>query len=127
MSSDEVVERQRQGYRPRDFYERDPELRDAIDAVASGTFSPNDQGLFAPVVGSLLDSDPFMVLADYAAYAASQREVENLWRAPERWTRASILNVARSGRFSSDRAVREYCDRIWKVTAVNVSPNVAIR
>jgi starch phosphorylase len=71
--------------------------------------------MFAPMVENLRAADPFLVLADYAAYVACQEQVSNGWRDAERWTRMSILNTARSGRFSSDRAIREYCDEIWNV------------
>jgi len=109
------------GYRPRDFVERDAELREVLDAVAAGTFSRGDRGLFAPLVEGLLDHDPFLVLADFRAYAEAQRAVERAWSAGERWTRMSIRNTARSGRFSSDRAIGEYAREVWRVSPVPVS------
>ncbi len=121
MTADEVEVCWRRGYHPRELYDRDAELRGAIDAIADGTFSPGEPNLFVPIVRSLLDHDPFLVLADYSAYASCQREVEAAWRNAEDWTRMSILNVARVGGFSSDRAIREYCDRIWKAGPVSVS------
>jgi starch phosphorylase len=88
--------------------------------IASGAFSPGDRGLFAPFVEDLLHRDPFLVLADFRAYADCQRLVHEAWRSPTRWVRSSILNTARSGRFSSDRAIREYATEIWRLPPVHV-------
>ena len=104
------------GYRPRDCYERNGELREVLDFVASGALSPGDAQLFRPLVDNLLSADPFLVLADYDAYAACQARVSEAWRDTEAWTRMSILNAARMGRFSSDRSIRDYCERVWNVT-----------
>jgi len=90
-------------------------LKGVVDALAAGDFSNGDPDLFAPIVQSLLAYDPFMVAADFAAYWEAQRAVERLWREPARWWRASILNTAHAGYFSSDRAVREYAREIWQV------------
>jgi starch phosphorylase len=92
-----------------------PALGRAIERIASGEFSPQEPAQFRPLVDSLLHEDRYLVLADYASYAARQEEVEQAYRDPERWTRMSILNAARCGSFSSDRSIREYCDLIWKV------------
>jgi len=103
------------GYRPRDFYERDEDLRGAIDLINSGLFSHGDRSLFRPITDNLLNSDPFMVCADFRDYCACQARVAQVWGNPEQWTRMSILNVARCGYFSSDRAIREYAEDIWNV------------
>ena len=95
-------------------------MRAVIDAIANGAFSNGDRELFKPIVDNLLGSDPYMLLADYRSYVECQEEVARVWRDPERWTRASILNVARMGRFSSDRAIREYCRDIWHVSPVPI-------
>jgi starch phosphorylase len=117
----EGVQRLRaEGYRPEERYETDAELRDALDALGSGVFSGGDREVFRPVVENLVHHDPFLVLADYRAYVDAQAAVEEAWRHEEGWTRASILNVARSGRFSSDRAIREYCREIWNVEPLPV-------
>ncbi len=108
------------GYHPGEHYGADPELRAALDAVASGEFSEGDGEVFRPIVENLLHHDPFLVLADYRSYVDAQGEVEAAWRDPDRWTRASILNTARSGRFSSDRSIGEYCRDIWHVKPVPV-------
>jgi starch phosphorylase len=104
------------GYRPLDFYERDTDLRRAIDLIASGHFSPDNRDLFRPLTGNLLDSDPFMVCADFRDYVDCQARVSELCQHSRHWSRMSILNVARCGRFSSDRAVREYSEDIWRVS-----------
>ena len=91
------------------------QLKGVVDALAAGEFSGGDPDLFLPIVQSLLAYDSFMVAADFAAYWEAQRAVERLWRDPARWWRASILNSAHAGYFSSDRAVREYAQEIWQV------------
>lgn len=106
------------GYRPRSHYERDHGLRAVIDRLASGAYTRGDRPY--AVVESLLDHDPFLVLADYQSYLAAQTEVERAWADPERWTVMSILNVARSGWFSSDRSIRDYLRRVWHAEPVDV-------
>jgi starch phosphorylase len=106
------------GYHPHEYLERDAELREAIDVIASGHFSRGDASVFRPLVDNLRYSDPFLVLADYASYMECQQRVSAAWQDADRWTRMSILNTARSGKFSSDRAIREYCDEIWHVPPV---------
>ena len=103
-------------YRPRDHYDRDAELRAAIDAIAAGTFG----GVGQDVAGSLLGRDEYLTLADYRAYVDSQEEVEQAWQDRDRWTRMSVLNTARSGFFSSDRTVRDYLAGIWHADPVPV-------
>ncbi|MDD3180751.1 MAG: glycogen/starch/alpha-glucan phosphorylase [Opitutaceae bacterium] len=120
LTAEEVAARKARGYRPRDIYNGNAELRAAIDLISLGAFSGGDKGLFAPVINSLLDRDDYMLLADYASYIESQDRVSLAYQAPEEWTRMSILNVARMGKFSSDRAIREYCRDIWHVAPVPV-------
>ena len=108
------------GYRPRDVYEQDEALRAAIDAINSGLFSHGDQGLFRPLTDNLLNADPFLVCADFRDYVECQARVDLTRRDTEQWLRMSILNVARAGRFSSDRAIREYCEDIWNATPLPV-------
>jgi starch phosphorylase len=117
----EQVAARRADYRPSDEL-ADPELARVIELVASGEFSPGDRTLYAPLVDDLLHRDRFLVLADFRAYADCQRTVEALWRTPAAWLRSSILNTARAGRFSSDRAIREYARTIWNVPAVPSRP-----
>jgi starch phosphorylase len=115
LRAEEVAAWRSRGYRPWEIYESDSRLRAALDSVASGVFSGGDTALFRPLVDNLLHSDPYFVLADFAPYYDCQRQVSNAFSDPERWTRMSILNSARIGRFSSDRSIREYCERIWRV------------
>ena len=107
-------------YEPRACYEADSDLRAAVDAVADGLFSAGDKGRFRPLLSSLLQHDEYFVMADFAAYKACQQGVDRVWKDTEAWTRMSILNTARCGRFSSDRAVSEYCADIWRVEPVQV-------
>jgi starch phosphorylase len=109
------------GYRPREIYQADDELRGVIDLVNSGLFSHGDVDLFRPLTDKLLDSDPFLVCADFRDYADTQARVGVAYRDRENWSRMSIVNVARCGRFSSDRAIREYCRDIWEVSHLPVS------
>ncbi len=102
-------------YHPRDIYEKNQVVREALDLIASGAFSNGDRKLFAPLVENLRESDPFLVLADFQSYLEAQTRVSELWHDQEAWTRCSILNVARMGKFSSDRSIREYAETIWKV------------
>jgi len=109
------------GYDPRSVVAGDDELREALDAVASGEFSGGDRELFRPVVDALLRRDEYLVLADFRSYVDCQARAGQAFRDRMAWTRMSVRNVARCGRFSSDRAIREYCDRIWDVRPVPVS------
>ncbi|MFN8093400.1 MAG: glycogen/starch/alpha-glucan phosphorylase [Vicinamibacteria bacterium] len=115
LTVEEVAALRARGYRPRDHYERDEELRSALDRIGSGFYSNGDASLFRPLVDSLLNDDPFLLLADFRAYVDAQDAVSRAWRDEEHWTRMSILNVARMGRFSSDRSIRDYCRLIWDV------------
>lgn len=115
LTAGQVDDVKSRGYRPHDCYGHNPELREVLDFIASGALAGGDENLFRPLVENLLWHDPFLVLADYQAYVEAQDQVGRLWREPQAWTRKSILNVARIGRFSSDRAVREYCRHVWRV------------
>jgi starch phosphorylase len=120
LTASEAANLTRAGYRPMDVIDRDSDLRQTIDLVASGHFSNGDATVFEPLVRNLRYSDPFLVLADYGSYVACQEQVSAAWQDVERWTRMSILNTARGGKFSSDRAVREYCDDTWHVASAPV-------
>ena len=121
LTAEEVYAHKAQGYRPWELAEQNPQLKEALDLLGAGHFSRGYPGLFAPLLTSLLGRDEFMLLADYASYLESQQAVSRAYRDPERWTRMAILNVARMGKFSSDRAIREYCTEIWRVTPVPVA------
>jgi starch phosphorylase len=106
------------GYRPREIYESNPDLREALDLISSGFFSRGDRDMFRPLIESLLTRDDYMLLADYQAYVDCQQQVADAYGHRQEWTRKSILNAARVGRFSSDRSIRDYCRDIWHVTAL---------
>jgi starch phosphorylase len=115
LTAEEVLDLKAKGYAPRSLYESNAGLREAIDQIRSGLFSQGNRDLFAPLVDNLLNHDPFLLLADYQSYVDCQDQVSAVYRDQERWVRMSILNVARMGKFSSDRSIREYCEKIWMV------------
>ena len=118
LTAKEVYDLKVKGYHPETYYESNVELREAIDLVRSGFFSGGDTNLFKPLVDSLLYHDEYLAFADYPSYLESQEQVSQAYRDQERWTRMSILNVARMGKFSSDRSIREYSEKIWKVEPI---------
>jgi glycogen phosphorylase len=118
LTAQEVQDQLRRGYRPRDHSEQNPELRAVLDLIHGGFFDPEHPELFRPLVQSLLEHDPYFLLADFASYAECQQRVEQAFVDKERWTRMAILNVARMGKFSSDRTIREYAEQIWKAQSV---------
>ncbi|WP_455379025.1 glycogen/starch/alpha-glucan phosphorylase, partial [Petrachloros mirabilis] len=120
LTADEAERVKRDGYRPADYVAGNAELRAALELIGSGRFSRGHAEVFRPLVENLTQSDPFLVLADYAAYVACQERVSAAWQDTDNWTRMSILNTARSGKFSSDRAIAEYCEEIWNVRPVPV-------
>jgi starch phosphorylase len=121
LTAEEAVRIKGSGYRPEDSLSANPELAEAMRLIEMGHFTHGDAQVFRPLVDNLYRYDPYLVLADYASYVACQDKVSAAWRDAERWTRMAILNTARSGKFSSDRAIREYCDEIWQVAPVTVS------
>jgi starch phosphorylase len=121
LTAAEVATLKREGYQPEEPMETNPELRAVLDLIANGYFSHGDRDVFRPIVDNLRYADPFLVLADYAVYVACQEEVSRAWNDAERWTRMSICNSACSGKFSSDRAIAEYCDELWNVPPVHIT------
>jgi glycogen phosphorylase len=115
LRAEEVEERRRAGLQASSAIASSPALAEAIEAIESGVFSPDDVNRFAPLMNALRHSDHYMVTADFDAYCATQRSVERLWLSTFDWTRASMLNIARMAWFSSDRTVGEYAQDIWKV------------
>jgi len=116
----EIETLRKSGYRPWELLEELPELQEVLHLVEQGHFSNGDTELFRPLVDNLRGQDPFFVFADFAAYLDAQDEVSSAWGNRQHWNRMSLLNSARMGYFSSDRSVREYCDGIWKASAVPV-------
>ena len=109
------------GYQPYDYYFHNPELKQAIDMIGNGSFSPHDHNLFKPIVDTLLGCDSYLLLADYASYIACQDEVDALYQQPREWARTSILNTAAMGKFSSDRTIAEYAREIWDIKPEKIS------
>jgi starch phosphorylase len=119
LTADQVNATRAAGYDPARYYESDAELKHVLDMIASDCFCADEPGLFVPVFDSLLHqgvtSDHYLILADYRSYITAQEAVNRLYLDPEEWTKRSILNTARMGKFSSDRAVLDYAADIWKV------------
>jgi starch phosphorylase len=121
LSAEEVYSVKARGYRPMDYYNANQGLRDVIDLIRSGYFSRGDTELFRPLIDGLMHQDPYLLLADFQSYVECQERVAEAYRDEERWTRMSILNTARSGKFSSDRTIREYCADIWHVKSMPIN------
>ncbi len=121
LTASEVQALKDGGYHSRSYYDSNPQLREVIDQIRSGHFSRGDTELFKPLVDNLLDQDPFLLLADYQSYIECQDQVSSAYRDEERWVRMSILNAAGMGKFSSDRSIREYCEKIWNIKPVTDS------
>jgi starch phosphorylase len=122
-TTEEVARIKREGYSPMQYYHANPELRAVIDLIRDGFFSRGNGGLFLPLVENLLHHDPYLLLADFESYVNTQMEIDNAYADREHWSRMSILNAARSGKFSSDRSILEYCSDIWRVNPVSISQN----
>jgi starch phosphorylase len=113
---DEIEDVRSEGYNPQEIYESDEELKQVINQIHEGYFSPDNPELFHPITNALLNQgDYFMVLADYRKYVEKQEEVEANYRDEFDWNRKAIINVANMGHFSSDRSIKDYCERIWDV------------
>ncbi len=125
LTADQAAALRQGGYSPLAYYGNDAELKAAVDAVASGTYSGGDREAFEPVIASLLNRDEYMVFADYRPYVNCHDRAGAAWTDQDRWTRMSILNAARSGFFSSDRTVRDYCRDIWHAEPVPTAPDTA--
>jgi starch phosphorylase len=121
LTESEVESVKAGGYRPADYIDSNDELRAVLDLIAGETFSHGDTEVFKPLVDNLRYDDPFLVCADFASYLAAHERVAEAWLDKDEWTKMSILNTARSGKFSSDRAIAEYCDDIWNVWPLTVT------
>lgn len=115
LTAAQVEESKRNGYNPHFIYDHNDELHEVINTINSGCFSKGDRNLFKHITDNLLWHDPFMLMADYPLYVACQDLVSKTWKNTSEWNRMAIINVARMGKFSSDRSIREYCEKIWKV------------
>jgi glycogen phosphorylase len=120
LTAQEVSDTKAAGYNPMDYYNSNADLKGVIDRLASGFFAHGDAGLFRPIVDNLMYQDPYLLFADYQSYIDCQDRVGKAYQDQENWTRMSILNSARMGKFSSDRSIQEYCDEIWQIKPVTV-------
>ncbi len=120
LTADEVLEQKQAGYVAREYYRNNELLRSVIDLIGSGFFSHGDKELFRPLLDSLMYEDRYMLFADFQSYCDCQQQVDTAFKDRDRWLRKSILTVARMARFSSDRAIHEYCRNIWQVEPVEV-------
>jgi starch phosphorylase len=119
LTAPEISDLKQPGYNPRSYYDKSPQLREVLDGLRDGRFSNGNPDLFAPLVNELLNYDRYCVLADFDAYAAAQQEAGRAYADTSRWGTMSLLNTARSGKFSSDRTIRQYCEDIWKLPVGN--------
>jgi starch phosphorylase len=120
LTAEQVMERRRHGFRGREIYEADPEVKEVLDLIGCGFFSPEDRALFQPLIDSLLNEDRYLVLADFRAYSDAQQKLVEAYRDVDGWSKMSLRNVARVGRFSSDRTIRQYAQEIWGIQPVKV-------
>jgi len=116
----EIMKLKNKGYDPQSFIKKSNELKEVLRLIEIGHFSNGDKELFKPLLNSLTGSDPFFVMADFDDYLHTQDLVSNAWNDKKMWNKMALLNTARSGYFSSDRAIREYCSSIWKVKPMPV-------
>ncbi len=126
LTAEQVQQMKTKGYRPSDLYATNQRLREVIELIRGGHFSPGEPDLFRPLLDAISLQDEYMLFADFQSYVDCQEKVEAAYRDRERWTRMSILNTARMGKFSSDRAIREYCRDIWKAEPVKVDLSVNV-
>ena len=123
----EIINLKENDYNPRSYYEENKELKRVIDMIASDYFNKNEPGIFSPIIDSLLNSDQYCLLADYQSYIEKQDEVTKDYLDVDAWTKKSIYNVARIGKFSSDRSVNDYAEKIWNVQAVPIEDGVKLK
>jgi starch phosphorylase len=120
LTAEEVQRKKADGYNPWEHVRATPELGEALELVGWGHFSPQDPGLFRPLIDSIIQRDDYMICADFKGYVEAQDAAARTYRDPDEWARRSVLNAARMGHFSSDRSIAEYAKHIWKVEPVNV-------
>ncbi len=121
MTEEEVYKLKSSGYNPREYYEKNPDLKKILDMIMNNYFSKNEPGIFDPLIKSLLDEgDYYCLLADFEDYVACQKKVESVYRNQEKWTEMAIRNVAGIGKFSSDRTIKEYNEEIWKAPQIDI-------
>jgi len=121
LLADEVVKLKSNGYNPKEYYEKNAELKHVVDMIATNFFNPKEFGIFDDMIRGLMNVDYYVLFADYQSYIDAQDKVAELYKNKEEWTKKSIYNVARVSKFSSDRSVQEYADKVWKVKSVKVN------
>jgi starch phosphorylase len=122
LTAEEVLRKKAAGYNPVEYIDKDPKLMAVMDLFRTGYFSPEDSTLFAPLLDNLLYRDEYLLMADFADFVACQQRVSELYRDSGAWTRKAVINVARMGKFSSDRTIREYNRDIWRADPISVEP-----
>ena len=120
QTTEEVQQSKREGYRPSQLYQQNEKLKKVLDFLVSGELADGDTELFKPLYHNLLQQDPYQLLKDFDSYCTKKEEIFELWSNEKEWTKKSILNVARMGKFSADRSIRDYCEKIWKVEPVRI-------
>jgi starch phosphorylase len=120
LTAEQVAEKRVRMEVPRSAIDNSPPLREALEMIASGVFSPDDPNRYRDLIGGLYDHDWFMVARDFDAYSAAQREVDAIWQSPKKWYSMAIRNTAHMSWFSSDRTIRQYAEEIWGVPMANV-------
>ena len=121
LSAEEVIEMKNSGYNPSKFYESDAELREVLDMINNDYFNPDEKSIFQHLFNDLVTyGDNYLLLADYRSYVDTQDKVDELYRNRFEWTKKSILNTARSGKFSSDRTISQYAEQIWKIKPISI-------
>jgi starch phosphorylase len=116
LTAPQVIATKNAGYHPRTIYQSNPILREVVESIAAGQFSRGDRDLFRPLLDELLNNDAYLLFADYQSYVDCQDHVAATFLDQEKWSKMSIYNAVRMGRFSSDRAIQEYCRNIWNVS-----------
>ncbi|HRE41231.1 MAG TPA: glycogen/starch/alpha-glucan phosphorylase [Ignavibacteria bacterium] len=120
LKDNEILELRKNGYNPKIFYDNDSDLKKVIDMIQNNYFNRNEPGIFKNLIDDLINRDFYFLFADFRDYIDTQLKVENLYKNSDEWTRKSILNVSRIGKFSSDRTIKEYADEIWNVKQLKV-------
>ncbi|MDX1701454.1 MAG: glycogen/starch/alpha-glucan phosphorylase, partial [Melioribacteraceae bacterium] len=120
LLADEVIKLKANDYNPKEYYDKNESLKRVIEMINSDFFSKEEPGIFRPIVDGLLNQDYYCLFADYQSYIDTQEKVSELYKNVDEWTKKSILNVARVGKFSSDRSMKEYAEKIWKVKPVTI-------
>ena len=119
LNAAQVSQIKSSGYNPQSYYQNDPELRRVVDSLMDDTWCKNEPGIFAPIFDSLMSGgDPYLNLADFRAFVDTSARVDELYTERDEWVQKAILNIARVGKFSSDRAIKEYAEEIWNIKAL---------